>query len=412
MHLGPMVHGGLCLARDEAGAPVMVEGGIPGEDVEVALRFRKGKVQFAEVVRALAPSPHRVEPPCPYVPDCGGCQLQHVEYAHQLTLKREVVLDALRRQRVPVPGRVDVIGMANPWRYRRRGEFHVIAAKGDQRQPGLGFNRARSWRPIAVDDCLIHDSTITGALPTLRRLAARGTSELATVHVTAGEAGRELLVGAKPRRALPAQAIDDVARDAGGIRLSTDSTSLNWRGHTYRVSPDTFIQVNWEQMDALYTRVLHGLGAYRGLRVVDAYAGVGVLAVHVAEEAREVVCIESNRATARYGVLNARVNDVAGRVRYALGAVEERLPAIAAEGHVDRLILDPPRAGCGGRVTAWMALAGPERVVYVSCDPATLARDLHVLVASGPYAVEELALVDMFPQTYHVECVVTLRRTA
>ena len=136
-----------------------------------------------------------------------------------------------------------------------------------------------------------------------------------------------------------------------------------------------------------------------------------MLATHLALQAQEVVCIESSRATARVGVLNTRVNAVADRVRYVVGAVEDVLPRVAATAPVDRLLLDPPRAGCAGSVTGWLALTGPERVVYVSCDPATLARDLHVLAASGPYEITSLEIVDMFPQTYHVECVLALERT-
>ena len=132
---------------------------------------------------------------------------------------------------------------------------------------------------------------------------------------------------------------------------------------------------------------------------------------HLAADAREVVCIESNRGAAQLGVLNARVNDVDDRMHYVLSPVEDALPRVRPRRRWRTcVILDPPRAGCSGRVTGWLALAGPERVVYVSCDPATLARDLHVLVASGPYRVDAIDIVDMFPQTYHVESVVTLVR--
>jgi 23S rRNA (uracil1939-C5)-methyltransferase len=407
-----MVHGGLCVAALDDGSTVLVAGAIPGEVIEAELRYRKGKTWFADTVTTVDASPHRVPAPCPYVPDCGGCQLQHVDYAHQLELKREIVEDALRRQGVRVPESLRVIGMQDPWRYRWRGEFHIVPGERGVADAGLGFNRARSWRPIAVDDCLIHHRRITDGLPALRAMVHEGGADgLNALHLTVGDEGRELLVRAKPQRALDPRAVDDASMrlpDAG--RISTESTSLNWRGHTYRVTPDTFIQVNVEQMEALYAAVIHGLSGHAGKRVVDAYAGIGVLATHLAAEGGDVVCIENNRAAARTGVLNARVNDVSGRVRYVLAAVEEALPRVAAETRVDRLVLDPPRAGCGGSVTAWIALAGPERVVYVSCDPATLARDLHVLVASGPYEVADLVIVDMFPQTYHVECVVTLTR--
>jgi 23S rRNA (uracil1939-C5)-methyltransferase len=170
------------------------------------------------------------------------------------------------------------------------------------------------------------------------------------------------------------------------------------------------MQVSWGHLDALYGCVIAALGEVAGRRIVDAYAGIGVLSAVLAADAREVVCIESNRSAARMGRLNGRINEVGDRLRYVVEPVESALPGVAGEGAIDSLILDPPRAGCDGRVTGWLALAGPPRVVYVSCDPATLARDLHLLVASGPYVVDSLDVVDMFPQTYHVECVVALRR--
>ena len=407
-----MVHGGLCLAHDTAGATVMIDAAIPGELVEAEVRYRKGRTTFATARRVIEADADRVAPPCPYVPECGGCQLQHIAYPRQLALKREILIDALTRERVPLPAAIPVHGMKAPWRYRRRGEFHVIRGNDDDARVALGFNRARSWRPIAIEDCRIHAHAITDALPLLRDLAQSSAPgdqpRLDTLHVTAGEDG-ELLVRGKPRQALAADTVDRVAMSAGQVpRLSLDGTTLRWRGHTYRVTPETFIQVNWEQMDVLYERALDALGDVTGLRIADAYAGIGVLSAHLAVGAAEVICIESNRTAARMGLLNARMNDVADRMRYIAEPVEHALPKLGAD--VDAVILDPPRAGCESAVTAWLALAGPARVVYVSCDPATLARDLHVMVASGPYRLESLEVVDMFPQTHHVETVAGLTR--
>ena len=407
-----MVHGGLCIAHDASGATVMIDAAIPGELVDAELRFRKRKTAFATARVVIEADADRVAPPCPYVPECGGCQLQHIAYPRQLALKREILIDALTRQRVPLPAAIPVHGMEDPWRYRRRGEFHVVRGNDDDAGVALGFNRARSWRPIAIDDCLIHTHPITDALPVLRDLAQSSAPadapRLDALHVTAGYDG-ELLVRGKPRQALAADAVDRVAMSPAHVpRLSLDGTSLRWRGHTYRVTPESFIQVNWEQMDVLYERTLEALGDVTGLRIADAYAGIGVLSAHLAASAAEVICIESNRSAARIGLLNARMNDVAGRMRYIAEPVEHVLPTLGAD--VDAVILDPPRAGCESAVTAWLALAGPARVVYVSCDPATLARDLHVLVASGPYELAALDVVDMFPQTYHVESVAALRR--
>lgn len=405
-----MVHGGLCLAHAE-GATLLVDGGIPDELVEVGLTFRKGRTWFCRVERVLEASPDRVQPPCRYVPECGGCQLQHVAAPRQLALKGEVVLDAMRRAGVVVPG-IRLHGMADPWRYRWRGEFHVIPGEEGVADAELGFNRARSWRKVAVDDCLIHHPRIAGSLPRLRELVRRGGSaQLSVLHVTVGEAGDELLLHAKPASALDRGVVDTMAASLPEPeRWSTDLTTLHWRGRAFRVAADSFIQVSWGQLDTLYGCVIAALGDLRGLRVVDAYAGIGVLSAVLAEQAGEVVCVENNRSAARMGQLNARINEVSDRVRYVVSAVETALPHLAVAEAVDRLVLDPPRAGCDGAVTAWLALAGPPRVVYVSCDPATLARDLHLLVASGPYAVESFDLVDMFPQTHHVESVVALSR--
>jgi len=405
-----MVHGGLCLAH-AGGATLLVDGGIPGELVEVGLTFHKGRTWFCRVEGVREGSPDRVAPPCPYVPACGGCQIQHIAYPRQLLLKRDVVLDALRRSGVAVP-EPRLHGMPEPWRYRWRGEFHVIPGEGGVGDATLGFNRARSWRKVAIDDCLIHHPSISGALPRLTELVRRaGSPALTVLHVTAGEAGDELLLRPKPGGGLDRSVVDEMAASLPEpARWSTDLTTLRWRGRSYRVSPESFIQVSWGRLDALYGCVLAALGDVTGRRVVDAYAGIGVLSAVLAAEAREVVCIESNRSAARMGRLNARINEVGDRLRYVVAPVESALPEVAGSAPVDALVLDPPRAGCGGRVTGWLALAGPERVVYVSCDPATLARDLHVLVASGPYAVESLDLVDMFPQTHHVESVVALRR--
>jgi 23S rRNA (uracil1939-C5)-methyltransferase len=406
-----MVHGGACIARSDEGEVILVDGAIPGELCVVELRHRRKKVWYGVVAEVLEVSPHRLHPPCPYVPECGGCQLQHVEYAHQLDLKRDIVLDAMHRQKVEV-GEVRVHGMDDPWRYRWRGEFHVVPGAHGLRDAGLGFNRARSWTAIAVDDCLIHHDTIARSLPALRDAVHRGGREgLNVLHLTVGDDGRELLLRPKPRRALDVAAVDEAARSLPhDVHWNTDSTTLHWRGHMFRVMPESFVQVNQSQVDVLYGLALQALGDVRGARVVDGYAGIGVLSTAIAETAGEVVCIEENPVAVHMGRLNARMNGVEERLRYVCAPVEKALAQVAAEAPVDAVVLDPPRAGCEGGVTGWLALAGPPRVVYVSCDPATLARDLHVLVSSGPYAVAGFDLVDMFPQTHHVESVVGLHR--
>ena len=423
MRVGVMVHGGSCIARPEGKAEaaiVLVDGAIPGELVDVELTGRRRGVTRARVVEVLEASADRVDAPCPYYGVCGGCDLQHVAYARQLEMKRSVVVDAMRRQHVELPdAEPRVHGMSDPWRYRWRGEFHVVRSRagggvtgdpGPGAVLGLGFNRARSWTPVAVDDCLIHHRAVTEAIPELTALAqAAGSDRLTALHLTVGEAGDELLVAPRPHHAIPGAALDAaaLAHDTE-IRWVTGGTTLHWGELAARVEAQSFIQVNQEQMAVLYDRALAALGDVSGAHVVDAYAGIGVLSCAVARAGASVVCIEENPAAVRLGMLNARLNGISERVRYVPRRVEDVLSAV---GEVDAVLLDPPRAGCDSTVTGWLALAGPPRVVYVSCDPATLARDLHVLVASGPYALESLELVDMFPQTHHIECVASLVRT-
>jgi len=223
VRLEAMVHGGACLARDADAGTVLVDGGIPGEVVEVELTHRRKRTWFARVTAVSEPSPFRVTPPCPYVPSCGGCQLQHVAYAHQLTLKRGIVEDAMRRQEVALAAPVRVHGMDDPWRYRWRGEFHVVRDP-DGGVQGLGFNRLRSWTPIAVADCLIHHPTITNALPALVDAARTEAADtLSLLHLTVGDDGRELLVLPKPAGGLGEAAIAQVAR---GLPEATRSLAL------------------------------------------------------------------------------------------------------------------------------------------------------------------------------------------
>ncbi len=417
LRAGAMVHGGGCLARplDGEGATVLVDGAIPGEVIDAEVTRGRGGVTRARAVDVVEASPDRVEAPCRYYGVCGGCDLQHVAYARQLQLKREVVLDAMRRQHVELPTQeLPVHGMEYPWRYRWRGELHVVRdGRGNHGAPvGLGFNRARSWTPVAIDDCLIHHEVIASAIPALDRLVREAGDEgLQVLHLTAGDRGRELLVAPRPARSLDPAAIDAAALDGGQrARWLTGATTLHWRDLSFRIEPRSFIQVNQAQTGVLFDRALAALGDTAGARVVDAYAGIGMMSCAIARDAEDVLCIEENPVSARLGLLNARLNGVEGRVRYLCRTVETALPEAATQGPVDAVVLDPPRAGCAGSVTGLLALAGPERIVYVSCDPATLARDLHILAGSGPYRVVSLEVVDMFPQTHHVECVAGLRR--
>ena len=400
-------HGGAAVARDD-GKVWLVNYALPGEVVEAEPRGRQGGVAVAAATRVLEPSPHRVEPPCPYFGACGGCQLQHAAYQHQLELKRQVVEEAWSRAGLRLPPDTAVLGMEDPWRYRIRGEFEAVATPHGWR---FGFHRLRSHSVLPIDSCLIHDQRIERALPAFARAADElQLMGLQNLLLTVEPTGRGLLWrlrfhGREPRwpRDEFAHRVAELLPDAA---LLDDAISLEFWNLTFRVRSDTFVQTNYRQMLALYRTALDMLASRPGDRVLDLYAGIGTLSVAMAHETAVVTAIEENPRAVQLGRLNARINSA--RVEYLPGKVEAVLRGVRLGQH-QAVLLDPPRAGCEPEALAELIRLGPERLVYVSCEPSTHARDLIGLVRGG-YRVRRAAIVDMFPQTYHIESVALLER--
>jgi len=400
-------HGGAAVARDD-GKVWLVNYALPGEVVEAEPRGRQGGVAVAAATRVLEPSPHRVEPPCPYFGACGGCQLQHAAYQHQLELKRQVVEEAWSRAGLRLPPDTAVLGMEDPWRYRIRGEFEAVATPHGWR---FGFHRLRSHSVLPIDSCLIHDQRIERALPAFARAADElQLTGLQNLLLTVEPTGRGLLWrlrfhGREPRwpRDEFAHRVAELLPDAA---LLDDAISLEFWNLTFRVRSDTFVQTNYRQMLALYRTALDMLASRPGDRVLDLYAGIGTLSVAMAHETAGVTAIEENPRAVQLGRLNARINSA--RVEYLPGKVETVLRGVRLGQH-QAVLLDPPRAGCEPEALAELIRLGPERLVYVSCEPSTHARDLIGLVRGG-YRVRRAAIVDMFPQTYHIESVALLER--
>ena len=401
-------HGGASVARDE-GKVWLVNYALPGEVVEAEPRGRQGGVAVAAATQVIEPSPHRVAAPCPYFGACGGCQLQHAAYAHQLELKRQVVEEAWARAGLRLPPDTALLGMEDPWRYRIRGEFEAIR-EGDQWR--FGFHRQRSHSLLPIDSCLIHDERIEGALPAFARTASEmGLGGLQNLMLTVEPTGRGLLwrlrfTGGEPRwpRDEFARLVADRLPD---LTLLDDAMSLDLWDMTFRVRSDTFVQTNYRQMLVLYRTALDMLGARPGEHVLDLYAGIGTISAAVARQGAVVTAVEENPRAVQLGRLNARINSV--RVDYSPGKVEAVLRGIRLGTH-QGAILDPPRAGCEPAALAELIRLGLDRLVYVSCEPSTHARDLVALVRGG-YRVRRAAIVDMFPQTYHIESVALLERS-
>jgi 23S rRNA (uracil1939-C5)-methyltransferase len=401
-------HGGAAVARDE-GKVWLVNYALPGEVVEAEPRGRQGGVAVARTTRVIERSPHRVDAPCPYFGECGGCQLQHAAYAHQLALKRQVVEEAWSRAGLRLPPDAAVLGMDDPWRYRIRGEFEAVSTPDGWR---FGFHRLRSHSVLPVDSCLIHDARIERALPAFARAANElKLTGLQNLLLTVEPAGTGLLWRLRFHGREPRWPRDDFAHRVGEllseVALLDDAMSLEFSGLTFRVRSDTFVQTNYRQMVVLYRTALDMLNVKADENVLDLYAGIGTISVAVAQNAESVTAVEENPHAVQLGRLNARINSA--RVEYLQGKVEDVLRQVRMGRH-QAVVLDPPRAGCEPAALAELIRLGPARIVYVSCEPSTHARDLVGLVRGG-YRVRRAAIVDMFPQTYHVESVALLERS-
>ncbi|GAC1329417.1 MAG: class I SAM-dependent RNA methyltransferase [Candidatus Dormibacteria bacterium] len=407
-----VAYGPSALGRTAEGQVVFVDDALPGERVVAEVASRKRNYLNTRAVEVLRASEKRITPPCPYVPACGGCQWQHATYEAQVEMKMRVFAETMRRAGVSAPP-ADPIPTDRPFRYRVRGEFHVIQ-EGDAAR--LGFNRRRTYQLVAVEDCLIHHEHITEAMDGIARaLGEVGPHDIRALRLTTTPDRRELLWRALGAAA-PAGLQEALAARLPGWLVHQDSLTLRFEGARldgrsddpiFRVDSETFIQVNHHHAHRLYGRALEYLGDRPG-RLVEGYAGFGAMSLLAGtrpdERARPSAStlVEENRAALVMARLHARLHGV-DQVHLLAGTVEEKLPLLEP-GEADTVILDPPRAGCHPAVLAELERLRPARVVYVSCDPSTLGRDLHRLEEKG-FRVEAQSVVDMFPQTYHVESV-------
>ena len=418
-----IVAGGAGIAEHD-GRKVFVEGAAPGDRVRAALYNEKPRHAFARIEEILEPSPLRVEPQCPLFGDCGGCQFQHISHPGQLVVKKLIVGDAMRHIGRLVAIVHNTTGSGEPWHYRNNTQYPVKRNGG----PRIGFFRQGSHDVVDAPKCLLHPPSFDEARDVLKN-TLEGTTGSTDIHhlvLRQGTGTGNMLAIVKTRSEnLDPRVVDALSRQKGVVgvaRTASDNAGREGPCHTvtgqdhlehqvlglrFRVSPLSFFQVNTGQAEVLCRKVLRHLAPEGDEKVLDLFSGVGMLSVAVAGFVGEVTGIEMDPGAVADAKENARENGVAN-CRFIAGRVADALREVES---CDAVILDPPRRGCEPATLGRISELKPRRVVYVSCDPATLARDLRILVDAG-YDIDRVEPVDMFPQTFHVETVASLSRTA
>lgn len=404
------------------GLKIFVSGALPGEMVEVEIVSSKKNCAQGQLLSILTPSPDRVKPPCPFFGACGGCQVMHASYTAQLSLKRQRVIDSLERIGGLYNLKVDpCLPSPTAFGYRNKIQLPVI---WNQKTKTIGLYRKQTHEIIPVDHCLIQCSQGEAILttlieklsvPSVRYILIRNAvfkKEAMVIFVTDGSYQQELTHFAKELMTNPVikGVVENINKRSDNVILSSHFRTLagqGWiyetlLGKTFKITPAAFFQVNSPQTERLYETALQMSDIQSDEVVLDAYCGVGTLAIFAEEKAKDVIGIECVEQAVFAAKENATLNK-AEKCRFLFGQAEKLIEQV---GRVDMVFLNPPRKGCAEELLKALLKKKPKKIVYISCDPATLSRDLARL--SEGYHIDHVQPIDMFPQTMHVETVVRL----
>jgi 23S rRNA (uracil1939-C5)-methyltransferase len=400
--------GGLGLAHAE-GRTIMVALAATGDRLRIRIDRVKGNVSFAVIEEILTPSPHRVDPPCPYFGRCGGCDFQQMNYQSQLDAKAEIIRDCLRRlARIENIPDFQITPTPDPWHYRSRAQWQYDAVRQK-----LGYFESGSRNVCDVAECSVLDPQLQNTLESLRERMTSGS--LPDVRDFRAVVGDESVSISPPVRVSSPNVTEGSDLAVAGEGVSDITRTLH--GESYGFNAESFFQTN----DSLAPELIDAaLGDASGKTAIELYCGVGLFTLSLARRFSHVIGVESDPAAAKFarenlakaGLANGEVatRDVGVWLedvkRHDLSRLT-RESANALQGQIDFVLLDPPRIGAESRVIAGVLGLKPQRISYVSCDPATLARDLKKLIAAG-YHLSSISAFDMFPQTHHVETVVHL----
>jgi 23S rRNA (uracil1939-C5)-methyltransferase len=425
------------------GYVVFVRGGLPGDRLRVRLTEARGRFGRATIEDVLQPSPDRVAAPCPYFGQCGGCRLQHLAYPAQLSFKEKQVRDCLNR--LGGVGEFElrpILPAPEPYGYRNKMEFTIA---GDPAAIGLHVFE-RYDVVLDIERCLLQSDTLNGLLDEFRRQVrdralsvwdprtergllrfvmmreGRNTGE-AMVNIVAAAPDIETLTpvadALRTRAPSTASVVLNVNAKKASVAVGTEEHVLLGREHitesldgvVFQVSANSFFQTNTRQAERLFAIVEAACELEGTETLLDLYSGTGAISLLLARRAHAVYGIEVAAAAVADAIRNARANGI-DNCTFLAGEVRHVLPELMRQGvRASVVVADPPRAGFHPKALSALAALAPQRIVYVSCNPSTLARDVGDLVRQG-YRLEWVHPVDMFPQTPHIEAVARLSRTS
>lgn len=438
VEIADLTHDGNGVAKID-GYPIFIPNTLPGEKANIRVVKTNKKYGFGRLEKLIQASPERVEPPCDVYSKCGGCSLQHLSYSGQLAFKQNQVMQNMKRI-----GKLDIkvkptLGMKDPFRYRNKSQVPVGYVNG---KLTAGFYQKRTHAIIDMTTCLIHNQAGDDAVQIVRRLLEKhsimpyqeetGRGDIRHIMTRFGKTSKELMIVLiTTRKKVPHldELVTDIKKEVPYITsiiqninaaktnvIMGEQTRTLWgkemitdsiHGITFAISAKSFYQVNPDQTEVLYQTALDKAGLTGNEIVIDAYCGIGSISLCLAKKAKHVYGVEIVPQAIMDAKANAKLNGMTN-VTFETGKAEEVIPKWYESGiQADVLVVDPPRKGCDEKLLATILKMKPKKVVYVSCNPSTLARDLQILTGGG-YLAEEVQPVDMFPMTNHIEAVVSL----
>jgi 23S rRNA (uracil1939-C5)-methyltransferase len=416
-----LVYGGSGLARLNTGQAVFVPGVLPGERVRVSIRRKRKGFLEATLLEIITSSPDRITPPCNGERQCTGATWPHIDYPAQLRYKQDILLDTLKRIGGMEPARpLSILASPHTDHYRLRTQFNVRMKDSRQR---IGFFRQGSYELIEVEDAFLLHPLINKTLHAIRTLSEQ-LPVLTEIHINAAPSGGVHLLLFSELSSYPP--MDDffshlkhlvpevIGLTGFGNRkkvlsLGRNQVTLEIEGITLRATEGNFFQVNWEQNRNMVRTVLGFAGLTGNEVVLDLYCGIGNFALPLARKAKSAIGIESGYSAIEDANANAKLNGISN-VEFIADDMQKGLKTLMQRKvRADVIVLDPPRAGATLKTLERVLAFVPKKIVYVSCNPSTLARDLKFFHLFG-FRLDRLQPIDMFPYTYHIECVAEMVR--